>query len=69
MNLSVIYDLGAYDYEIEEGIPSLLLAQTVVTGLQPYHDKPLQIKEKEQVRSVTLHMASSLLYDMEIHKP
>jgi hypothetical protein len=64
MSLSVVYDLGQYDHEIEKDIPTLELAEALVKTLQPFHDKPLQIKEMLKVRRVRLCVATDLLYSM-----
>lgn len=69
MRYSVVYPVGAYDYAIEDNIPSLLLAHVVATGLQPYHDKPLEIKTADKVRTVSLRIANALLYDLHVKEP
>lgn len=69
MSLTIVYSLGAYDHEIEEGIPTLALAQALVTTLQPYHDKPLQIKEDKQVRKARLQVTHDLLFDLCMYTP
>ncbi|OQA55337.1 MAG: hypothetical protein BWY45_02263 [Euryarchaeota archaeon ADurb.Bin294] len=66
MRYSVVYSLGKYDYEIEGGIPTMSLAQAIADSLQPYHDKPLEIKEHHEVRGVLLKVTDGLLYDMEM---
>jgi hypothetical protein len=69
MSLSIVYDLGSYDHVIEEGVPNQALAQAIVTNIQPFHDKPLQVKEPEQVRIAMFHEAKNLLCGMSIETP
>jgi hypothetical protein len=66
MRYSVVYNLGKYDYEIEGGIPTMSLAQAIADNIQSYHDKPLEIKEQQDVRGVLFKETDGLLYDMEI---
>lgn len=69
MKYSVVYSVGSYDYEIEDDIPTLALANAVITGLQPYHDKTLQVKPLNEVRKARLRVSGELLYDLVIDTP
>lgn len=42
------------------------LAQAIADNIQSYHDKPLEIKEQQDVRGVLFKETDGLLYDMEI---
>lgn len=66
MSLSICYDLGQYDHEIEKDIPTVELAEALVKTLQPFHDKPLQIKEMLRVRRARLCCTSDMVYSLFI---
>ena len=66
MSLSVVYNMGSYDHELESDIPTREIAEALITNLQPYHDKSLIIKERDQVRRARLLVTNDLVYEMKI---